>query len=147
MKSLFVVAAALFTAVSGLSQPNDVADQIRALDKAQRDAALRGETKVEEQYTASTCFSINPAGTLSTREQTLARMKSGDVKLDAIDVDQEQVEVYGDTAVVTGREHVRGSFKGHSFDSTARYSRVWIRQNNAWKLVLFQETPIAQSGQ
>src|SRR3974377_1173315 len=109
MKSLFMLAAALFSAMPGLSQANDVADQIRAMDKAQRDAALRGDTTLEEQYTATNCVSINPAGVLSTREQALARMKSGDLKLDAIDVDQEQVEVHGDTAIVTGREHVRGT--------------------------------------
>jgi len=73
-------------------------------------------------------------------------MKSGDVKLDAIDVDQEEVHVYGDVVVITGREHVRGSYKGHTFENTARYSRVWTRQGGAWKLVLFHETPISQPG-
>ena len=55
------------------------------MDKAQREAALHGDTTLEEHYTASDCVSINPAGMLSTREQTVARMKSGDVKLDAIE--------------------------------------------------------------
>ena len=147
MKSLLMLVAALIPSLSAFSQPGNGGDQVRALDKQQRDAALRGETTFEEQYTASECVSINPAGVLSTREQTVARMKSGDVKLDAIDVDQEEVHVYGDVAVITGREHVRGSFKGHNFDSWARYSRVWKQQEGGWKLVLFQETPIAAPGQ
>ena len=147
MKSLLMVVATLIPSLSAFSQPGNVGDQVRALDKQQREGAIRGETTFEEQYTASDYLSINPAGVVSTREQVLARMKSGDVKLDAIDVDQEEVHVYGDIAVVTGREHVRGSFKAHAFDSWARYSRVWNLQNGTWKLLLFQETPIPNPGQ
>jgi ketosteroid isomerase-like protein len=73
-------------------------------------------------------------------------MKSGNVKLDSIDVEQEEVHDYGDVAVITGRERVRGSYKGQAFDHTARYSRVWIRREGAWKLALFQETPLPQPG-
>jgi len=142
MKLLFMVVAVLLPSLSAFSQTNSVADQVLALDKQQREAALRGESTFEEQHTASEYISINPAGVLSTREQILARMKSGDVRLEAIDVDQEQVHVYDDVAVITGREHVRGSYKGRTFDNTARYSRVWKLQNGAWKLVLFHETPI-----
>ena len=47
---------------------------------------------------------------------------------------------------ITGRERVRGSYKGQAFDHTARYSRVWIRREGAWKLALFQETPLPQPG-
>jgi ketosteroid isomerase-like protein len=147
MKSFFVLAATLFSVMPALSQSNGVADRIRALDKAERDAAVRGDTALEEKYTAANCVSINPGGGVSPCEQNLAAMKSGDLKLDTFDVDQEEVEVHGDTAVVTGRNHVRGSFKGHAFDSWARHSRVWVKENGAWKLVLFQETPIAQAGQ
>ena len=147
MNPFLVLASTALLSASALGQSTNVADQVRALDKQQRGAALRGDTTFEEQYTASEYVSINPAGALSTREQILARMRSGDLKLDAIDVDQEEVHIYGDVAVIAGREHVRGSYKGHTFDNTARYSRVWIRQQGAWKLVLFHETPIAQPGQ
>ena len=146
MKSLLIVASTLIPFLSAFCQTNSMTDQVRALDKQQREAALRGESTFEEQYTAGEYISINPAGVLSTREQILTRMKSGDVKLDIIDVDQEGVHVYDDVVVITGREHVRGSYKGQIFDNTARYSRVWKRQNGAWKLLLFQETPIAQTG-
>jgi Domain of unknown function (DUF4440) len=142
MRWLFMTLATLIPSVTAFSQTGSIADQVRALDKTQREAALRGETRFEEQYTAAECVSINPAGAVSSREETIARMKSGDVKLDAIDIDQEQVHVYGETAVITGREHVRGSYKAHAFDSWARYSRVWIKQDGTWKVVLFQETPL-----
>jgi hypothetical protein len=144
MNRILILASTTLLAATGLAQSSSVSDQVRSLDKQQREAALRGETTFEEKYTADNYVSINPAGTISTREQKLARMKSGDVKLEIIDVDEEEVHAYGDVAVITGREHVRGSYKGNAFDNWARYSRVWIRRDDQWKLVLFHETPLAQ---
>ena len=146
MRSLLVLASTILLSAPAFGQAVSTADQVRALDKLQREGALRGDSTFEEQYTASDYVSINPAGVLSTREQTLARMKSGNVKLASIDVEQEEVHDYGDVAVITGRERVRGSYKGQAFDHTARYSRVWIRREGAWKLALFQETPLPQPG-
>ena len=146
MNPLLALASTTLVAATALGQSASVADQVRALDKQQREAALRGDTAFMEHYAAPEYVSINPAGVLSTKEQSLARMKSGDVKLDAIDIEQEQVHVYGETVVITALEHVRGSFKGNKFDSTAQYSRVWILQDGSWKLTLFQETPVAHPG-
>lgn len=144
MKPFLLIVAALLLSVLAFSQTDSVADQVRALDKQQRESALRGESSFEELHTTNEYISINPAGVLSTREQALARLKSSDVKLQSIDVDQEEAHVYGDTVVITGRDHVRGTYKGQVFDQTSRYARVWIKQNGAWKLALFQETPLAE---
>lgn len=147
MRHIYVLALTTLFAATAFGQSASVAIQVLSLDQQQREAALRGDMTFQQQYTAGEYVSISPAGVLSSKEQTLARMKSGDVKLDTIDVDQEEVHTYGDVAVITGCEHVRGSFRGHVFDSWARYSRVWMRRDGAWKLVLFQETPIPQSVQ
>jgi ketosteroid isomerase-like protein len=77
-------------------------------------------------------------------ETILFLIKSGDVKLEKIDVDEEQARVYGNTAVITGRAHVLGAFKGQAFDRTARYTRVWVKLKGAWKLVSFHETLIPE---
>jgi ketosteroid isomerase-like protein len=143
VKTLSIAFGILFSTLSIFGQSGSVADQVRTLDKKQRDAALRGEISFGKQFLATDYVSINPAGVLSTRKDALAALESGEVSLQSIDVDQEEVHVYGDTAVVTGHERVRGRSKGQAFEAEARYSRVWIRQNGVWKLVLFQETPLA----
>jgi hypothetical protein len=44
------------------------------------------------------------------------------------------------------RNHgVEDEFKGQPFEQTSHYSRVWIKQDGAWKLVLFQETLVQQA--
>lgn len=148
MRISLIVAALFATSLSAVGQTPSVADEVRALDRQLREAAIRGESApLDEKYTASEYVSINPGGMISTRQESLARVKSKDVKLQAIDVDQEEVHVYSNIVIVTGREHVRGSFKEHPFASNARYSRVWMKQKEGWKLILFQETPLPAEAQ
>jgi ketosteroid isomerase-like protein len=147
MKRFLVIATAMMAlSAPAFAQTGSAEQQVRNLDKQAREAAIHGDSEFEAQYTASDYMSISASGAVSTREQTLARVRSGDIKLSSIDVDEEQVRVYGDTAVVTGRVHVLGAVKGQAIDHKARYTRVWVRQSGAWKLVAFQETTIAPAG-
>ena len=143
MRFFIVFTAAMLFAVPAFTQTESVADQVRALDKQQREATIRGDYSLEDSRTADGYVAISGMGVFN-REQIKQRVSSGDVKLQVIDVDEEQVHVYGNTAVITGRDHVRGTFKGQPFEQTSHYSRVWIKIDGAWKLVLFQETPVQQ---
>lgn len=142
-RAVVTTIATIMLSMPVFGQVESVEQQIHNLDKQQREASLRGDFSFEDQRMASDYLAINSSGTF-TREQILARVRSGDVKLHAIDVDEEQIHIYGDTAIVTGRDHVRGTFKGQSFEQTAHYSKIWVKQNGAWKLALFQETPIIE---
>jgi hypothetical protein len=48
----------------------------------------------------------NPLGVVQTKAERLAEIRSGGRKLDAVDIDDIQVRVYGETAVVTSRSDV-----------------------------------------
>jgi hypothetical protein len=144
---IFILGAGLLAAALAFGQTANTGGQLRNMDKQMRDAALRGDSSLDEKYLAKEYVAINSAGVLTTREQLLARLKSNDVKLQAIDVEQEEVHVCGETAVITGHERVRGTFQDHPFDNSAIYSRVWTKQHSEWKLILFQETPLRQAGQ
>jgi len=147
MKQFFLLAIAIFSlAAPQFGQSGSVEQQIRNLDKQNRDAALHGDPSFEERYTTSDYMAIGPSEAISNREQALARARSADIKLSAIDVDDEHVRVYGDSAIVTGRAHIRGVINGQNVDAMARYTRVWVKQHGSWKLAAFQETPITQPG-
>jgi ketosteroid isomerase-like protein len=143
MKHVLFTATALLTlAIQGLAQANSVETLVRKLAQQQREAAIRGDASFEEKYLLPDYVGISPAGAITTREQSAARLKSGDVKLEKIDVSDERVRVYGNTAIIAGLVQVKGSFKGQAFEQTSSYTRVWIKQKGEWKLASFQETPI-----
>ena len=141
---LFAALVTLVAAAPAIAQ-GSVEQQIRDLERQSVEAAGRGPSGAfGERYLADDFLFTGLEGGVMTRAQILARAKSTPFKGVVIEVDDQQVRVYGDTAVVTGRATFT-SADSPKPDSrpAARYTRVWVRQGGSWKLVAEQLTRIA----
>jgi ketosteroid isomerase-like protein len=58
--------------------------------------------------------------------------------------DDLSVLLYGDTAVVTGIESLRGRAMGHYGEMALRFTNVLVRRDGRWQLVHHQSTPVQQ---
>lgn len=52
------------------------------------------------------------------------------------------VRIYGDTAVVTGSSSQKGQENGKDYSGDYRFTRVYVKQGEAWKTVALQATLI-----
>ncbi|MCO7225347.1 nuclear transport factor 2 family protein [Pleionea sp. CnH1-48] len=50
------------------------------------------------------------------------------------------IQVYGDSAVVTGRNIAEGMNKGQPFQHDIRFTHLWIREPSGWKRAAFHDT-------
>ena len=50
-------------------------------------------------------------------------------------VDEVDVRLFGDAAVVTGRTHARGTQAGVPYDITLRFTDVFVRRDARWQAV------------
>jgi ketosteroid isomerase-like protein len=57
-------------------------------------------------------------------------------------VDEIDVRVFGDAAVVTGRTHARGTQSGVRYDLTLRFTDVFVRRGADWQAVASHATLI-----
>ena len=74
-------------------------------------------------------------GTIKTKAQGLAELKSGeDVTTFAVG-DEWKVRVYGDAAVVFSRETVKEQYKGKDVSGQYRLIDTWIRKDGRWQCV------------
>lgn len=53
---------------------------------------------------------------------------------------EERVQIHGKTGIVVGRFDAKGTFAGKPFDSTERYTSVWVVRDDRWQLVVEQGT-------
>ena len=58
--------------------------------------------------------------------------------------EDQDVHVYGDTAVVTGRLALKGKYSGKEVSGQYRSINGWVNQGGRWRLVANQLTPIAK---
>ncbi len=124
------------------SKSGNVEQQIKALDQQNRDAALKGDTSFLEQHLADNYVAIGASGTESSKDQVIQNRKNGSSKYEAIDLRDQKVRVYGNTAIVEDDANVKGSMNGQPYSGEFRATFVWVKQGNNWRLASFQATPV-----
>jgi ketosteroid isomerase-like protein len=59
-------------------------------------------------------------------------------------VEDFDVRVYGDTALLSGRTRMTGRYSGEPFVSHYRYIDVYVRRGGVWRVVSVQTTSIPE---
>ena len=84
------------------------------------------------------------AGQRITRAEAFRDMLESDAtQMVASGVDELDVRVFGDAAVVTGRTHATGTQSGAAFDVRLRFTDVFVRRDDRWQAVASHATLIA----
>jgi ketosteroid isomerase-like protein len=77
-----------------------------------------------------------PDGALATKADDLAAYRGGIMRVSAHEPEELRVRRVGaDVAVVALRTRMSGSYGGAPFSGTARYTRVWAREADRWRIV------------
>jgi ketosteroid isomerase-like protein len=109
-------------------------------------AEQRGDTSFLDGFVADDFIGFGPRGFLLTKADWLRRFTSGDLELDSFTLDEVKVRVYGETAVVIGREAQKGTFQRHNIQGlSSRATLVLVRQEESWRLVSLHLCPLAQA--
>jgi ketosteroid isomerase-like protein len=115
---------------------------IVGLEQQIRRAVIKGDTSILERYLADDYVGIGPNGNAADKSKTIQELKDGTVKYSAIDVTEENVRMYGDTGIYTGRGDVKLTINGQPQTADVRVTIVWLKQNGQWKRVSFQATRV-----
>ena len=114
--------------------------EVIEMERLSKEASLRRDPEFPLRALSEDYVAITPLGQVTTKQDTLAARKSGQLRYQTIDVSDMVVRVYGDTAVVTARADVKGHQLGEDFSGPYRYTRVWVRRSGHWQAVSYQAT-------
>jgi ketosteroid isomerase-like protein len=121
----------------------DRPQQLKELGEDWAAAELRGDTAFLEHALADDFIAIGPRGFTLTKDQWLARHESRALRYESFRLDDARVRVYGDAAVVTGRETVKGKYEDHDLQDQFRTTLVFVKQQERWLLAGLHLSPIA----
>ena len=136
--------AALAMPVVALAAPG--ADALVARLKAQADAwdraiVARDRAAIEANM-ADDFRQIDARGNVETKASFIAGLVSPELQLDPYTVEDFEVRVYGDTALISGRTRMTGRHAGQPFSTHYRYIDVYVKRGGAWKIVSVQISPV-----
>lgn len=77
---------------------------------------------------------ISNKGAISNKETFLHEIVSPDLVIHPYTVEDFDIRVYGNCALLCGRTKMTGSYKGKPFQSHYRYIDTYIRINGQWKV-------------
>ncbi len=127
--------------------PENVERQILDLEYQRQQAQLRGDWQTIQRLNAPEFTEIAGTGLIRTAAQNAEAMRSGLLKFDKVDYSDQRVHLYGNVAILTGIGHRSGSFGGTAFEQRFRYTRIYVRQDGAWRVVFAQTTRIEAPAQ
>jgi ketosteroid isomerase-like protein len=128
-------------------QKHEFRHEIDQLEDTWRTAMLKGDINTMDSLLADDYMAITPSGTLQTKEESLASIRSGGMHFTSLDISDRKVRIYGGTAVVTSLADVQGTTSTGNLSGAYRYTRVYVRDaQGAWKIVSFEASRIIAAG-
>ena len=142
--TIFALALALSIPSLAADKKGKVEDQIKKMEHDRAQAAMKADAETLGSSMTDDYMMITPSGTVEDKTTVLNSFKSGDRKIESIELDDSdmKVRVYGNTAVVTGSSTVKSTNKGEDMSGKYRYTRVYVKQGGKWKTAAFQQTKV-----
>lgn len=113
------------------------------MEESWRSAVLSSNIISMDSLLADDYTAITANGTLQTKQEWLAGLRSGRVHFTVLDVSDRKVRFYGNTAVVTSRAQVQGTDSDGAAFGSFRYTRVYVRNSQGkWQIVSFEASRI-----
>lgn len=123
----------------------DRAQELRATNQAYNAALIAGDVPALERIFAEELVYTSPRGEIMNRAAQLEIIRSKTLRIETATGSDEQVRLYGETGIVTGRFEAQGTFKQQPFHAIERYTSVWVLRDGRWQLVAEQGTLLPKS--
>jgi ketosteroid isomerase-like protein len=145
--ALAVGAIPLFAGGLSLVQKRDSRHEIDQLEDEWRTAILGGDVKTMDSLLADDYMAITAAGTLQSRDETLANLRSGRLHFTTLTITDRKVRFYGSTAVVTSLVTIEATNADGPVTGDYRYTHVYVRDaQGVWKIVSFEASHVRRPG-
>ena len=139
MKLLAAVLLLLPAAAMADDAASEVVDRMRAFGEAWAEGDEPGAAK----FLHADYRHVDVAGKVLDRAGWLATMKGRTTAKYVTELDDLDVRVYGDMAVVTGRNVFWPKGRDPvAFRQEMRFMQVWLRAKGQWLRLAFQGTPV-----
>lgn len=119
---------------------NDIFNTIKELDSQRSQALIDGDIDKVETFLGTSLHYVHSSSTDEDRELYLKKLRDGFYQYKALESTDQDFRRFGDTVVINGLIHVHVIAGGNDKDFNARYTQIWVIQDNSWKMIGWQTT-------
>jgi ketosteroid isomerase-like protein len=137
--------AGALVGISGVAFAADHAADVATLKKLSDawDAAIvRKDEKAIADNMAEDFRQIDGSANYETKQSFVAGIVDPKLTIDPYTIEDFEIRIFGDTALIYGRSSMTGQYDGKPFVSNYRYIDIYVRRGGEWKIVSVQITRI-----
>lgn len=113
------------------------------LNRRWMQAYVRGDIAFLREYMAESYVGTFPDGSVHSKHGELEALASGRIAIEEMAPEEMRVQLYADTAVLTGRSRVRANVGQARVEGALRFTDVWIRTDGGWRAAASHVTRVA----
>ena len=126
-----------------MADPMDkIRQAIRELESRRFRAMIEADAVALEALLADSMIYTHSSAATDGKASYIAGVKSKKWQYRQIDRPVEDIQVHGDTALVTGQVRIDILIDGKPRIMNSRYTDVWVKGAKGWQMVAWQSTPI-----
>ena len=143
-----LVTTAPWAAALTHSERHETKHEIDHLEEQWRTALITRNVPAMDALLAEDYMAITPNGMLQSKDEALANLRAGTLRITSLELSDRKVRFYGSTALVTSRAEVSGTSQQGNISGSYRYTRVYVRDSAGnWHIVSFEASRIRNSGE
>jgi ketosteroid isomerase-like protein len=128
-----------------LGQSQGAAEQeLVKLENAWIAAIIKRDGDFLKKLYADEYLFTDSEGALFNKTADISDVVSGKTKIDSANITDVKVHIYGDTAVVTGLNTLKGSYGGEDMSGPYRFTDVFVKRDGRWQVVATQSSLVAK---
>jgi hypothetical protein len=133
-------------AQDGVKRPGDI-EASEALTAAKKWASVVGQANISglEELLHKDYLHIHSTALVETKVKFIEALTTGARKYDPITIEDANVRVFGDSAVVTGKFSLRAMSRGRVIEGVNRFSLVVVKTPRGMQAASFHATSIPQA--
>lgn len=119
-------------------------DPILVVEEQLRDAMLAGDVAALDRLIDDGLMFVSHLGGVVGKTEDLEMHQSKRLRITSMTPSDRRIQRLGDTVVVSVQMHTTAIVEGVAVEETFRYTRVWHRRPDGWRIVSGQMTIVAR---
>jgi len=115
--------------------------QIKKLEDSRYQALIDSDFDALDKLLGDDLIYTHSTGQSDTRAEYIELCKKGVFKYRKFERPIENIQVYGECAIVTGHVKMDVIIEGSAKLLNSRYTNVWVKGAKGWQMVAWQSTP------
>ena len=121
--------------IAGAQQTDARESKILVLERLWNEAQVNRDASSLDALVGDRFVNTEWDGTVSDKAQFLSDIKDPRFKAISLNIQDVKVAFYGDTAVVTGVYHNKGTSDGKPYEHSGRFTDTWVSTAGKWQCV------------